>query len=298
MTSDIVITTEGLTKKYGSVLALTDLNLQVHRGQIYGFLGPNGAGKTTTIRLLLDLIRPTAGMVRVLGRDPRRDGVEVKRQIGYLPGELPSLGRQTARELLTFFGRLGGDSAPARMEALADRLELDLSRPIRGLSKGNRQKIGLVMAFLRKPELLILDEPTSGLDPLVQQEFLTMVREVRNEGRTVFMSSHVLSEVEDVADQVGILRQGTLLMDQSIAELRHLAPRQVEIRFAQPVEASIFAGLPKVRDVEVLGSTIRCVIEGDMDPLVKAAARFTVETLRTEEPKLEDVFLSYYRREA
>jgi ABC-2 type transport system ATP-binding protein len=289
-----VILTEGLTKHYGTTPALQGLDLDVRRGEVYGFLGPNGAGKTTTIRLLLDFIRPTAGRLRVLGVDPRAGGAAPRRRIGYLPGELPDLGRQRAGELLTYFGNLSGGVDPGRVHALADRLDLDLTRPIRSLSKGNRQKVGLVQAFMHEPELLVLDEPTSGLDPLLQQEFAALVREARAEGRTVFMSSHVLSEVEHLADRIAILRDGRLVTVEEVAALKQRAVRRVEVRFASAVPEAAFAGLTDVRDLQVAGDTVRCVVDGTADALVKAAARFTVISMTSAEPDLEEVFFAYY----
>jgi ABC-2 type transport system ATP-binding protein len=295
--TDVALRTQGLSKNYGRHRALEGLDLEVREGEIYGFLGPNGAGKTTTIRLLLDLIRPTRGRAEVLGGDPRRDGVAIRRRMGYLPGDLPIAGRDTAGELLTFLGNLRGGVPGDRIRALADRLELDLNRPIRALSKGNRQKVGLVQACMHDPELLVLDEPTGGLDPLQQQEFLDMVREVRAQGRTVFMSSHVLSEVQDVADRAAILRAGRLVAVEDVDTLRERTLHEVEIRFEEPVPPGAFEGLPDVRDVQVDGTLLRCVVEGRADALVKAAARYTVLTIRSAEPDLEAAFLAYYADE-
>jgi ABC-2 type transport system ATP-binding protein len=294
MTEPVVLT-EDLTKFYGKHLGLDGLDLEVRSGEVFGFIGPNGAGKTTTIRLLLDLIRPTRGRLRVLGQDPRSGGAMLRRRLSYLPGELPLDGRQSARELLSFLGNLRGGVAQEQIDRLAERLELDLSRPIRGLSKGNKQKVGLVQAFMGDPELLILDEPSSGLDPLLQQEFLAMVREVRASGRTVFMSSHVLAEVEHVADRVGILRAGRLVAVEDIEVLRQRAVRRVEIRFGAPVPAAAFQRLPGVRDVAMDGELLRCAVEGSADALVKAAAQFPVVSLLSHEPDLEEIFLTYYQ---
>jgi ABC-2 type transport system ATP-binding protein len=294
MTEPVVLT-EDLTKFYGKHLGLDGLDLEVRSGEVFGFIGPNGAGKTTTIRLLLDLIRPTRGRLRVLGQDPRSGGATLRRRLSYLPGELPLDGRQSARELLTFLGNLRGGVAQGQIDRLAERLKLDLSRPIRGLSKGNKQKVGLVQAFMGDPELLILDEPSSGLDPLLQQEFLAMVREVRASGRTVFMSSHVLAEVEHVADRVGILRAGRLVAVEDIEVLRQRFVRRVEICFGAPVPAAAFQRLPGVRDVAVDGELLRCVVEGSADALVKAAAQFPVVSLLSHEPDLEEIFLTYYQ---
>lgn len=290
------VSTEALVKTYGRNRGLTGLDLRVERGEVYGFLGPNGAGKSTTIRLLLDLIRPTSGRVTVLGRDPRRDGVALRRQVGYLAGDFVVDGRQTARELLTYLGNLRGGVPAARITGLADRLDLDLGRQIRALSKGNRQKVGVVQAFMHTPELLILDEPTSGLDPFLQQEFVTMVREARAAGQTVFMSSHVMSEVQQTADRVGIIRSGRLVTVERVEELRERAVRRVEVHFADPVSADEFAALPGVGDVTVDGTTLRCRLDGRADALVKAAAAHTVISLLSAEPDLEELFFGYYSR--
>jgi ABC-2 type transport system ATP-binding protein len=289
-----VIRIQGLVKRYGRYPALQGLDLAVRSGEVFGFLGPNGAGKTTTIRLLLDLLRPTAGTVRVLGSDPRAGGARLRRRIGYLPGELALGGRDSAGELLTFLGNLRGGVPTRRIHGLAERLELDLGRPLRGLSKGNKQKVGLVQAFMHTPELLVLDEPSSGLDPLLQQELLAMVREVREEGRTVFLSSHVLAEVEHVADRVGILRAGELVATEAIQTLRERAVRQIQLRFGIPVPATAFQHLPGVRDVAVDGELLRCTVAGSADALVKAAAQFPVVSLLSHEPDLEELFLAYY----
>lgn len=289
-----VVEAEGLTKFYGSRRGLRELTLEVPPGEVFGYLGPNGAGKTTTIRLMLDLIRPTSGGVRLFGIDPRRDGVEVRRRIGYLPGELVFDGRERAGAFLSFLADIRGGVPQGRIEELAERLQLDLSRQIRGLSKGNKQKVGLVQAFMHEPELLILDEPTTGLDPLMQQEFLTLVREARDNGQTVFMSSHVLAEVQSAADRVGIVRDGRLVTVERVESLGRRAVRRVEIHFEEVVPAEAFQRLPGVRDVVVEGPAVRCTVDGRLDPLVKAAARYTVIDMISEEPDLEQTFLSYY----
>lgn len=291
-----VIETRGLSKRYGrrGVLALDGLDLSVEPGEIFGFLGPNGAGKTTTIRLLLDLLRPTSGSARVLDLDARAKGLDIRRRVGYLPGELPFAGRETVATLLTFLGYLRGGVPAGRIRTMAERFDLDLSRTVRTLSKGNKQKVALVQAFMHEPELLILDEPSSGLDPLLQQEFLALVREVRDTGRTIFMSSHILAEVDEVADRVAVLRQGRLITVQSVAELRERAGHFFEIRFAQPIPPKAFEGLTGVRDMVVDGNVIRCVVEGQADALIKKAAEFTVERVNSRPPDLEAIFLAYY----
>jgi ABC-2 type transport system ATP-binding protein len=293
--ADVAIRTEGLVKRYGRHRGLTGLDLEVRTGEVYGFLGPNGAGKTTTIRLLVDLIRPTAGRASVLGQDPRRDGVALRRRVGYLAGDFVVDGRQTGRELLTFLGNLRGGVPPARVDALAERLELDLSRRIKALSRGNRQKLGVVQAFMHAPELLILDEPTTGLDPFLQHEFMAMARQARDAGQTIFMSSHVMSEVQQVADRVGIIREGRLVTVERVETLREQAVRKVEIHFEAPVSAEEFATLPGVSDLRVDGTMLRCRLAGRADQLVKAAARHAVIDLLSEEPDLEELFFDYYR---
>ncbi|MEV4012648.1 ABC transporter ATP-binding protein [Nonomuraea angiospora] len=283
---------EGLTKYYGRRRGLEDLTLEIQPGEIFGYLGPNGAGKTTTLRLLLDVIRPTRGTVSVLGADPRE--AATRSRIGYLPGELALEGRERARDYLRFLGRMRGGVPDTRIDALAERLEADLSVQMRKLSKGNKQKVGLIQAFMHEPELLILDEPTGGLDPLVQQEFLAMVREVRQSGRTVLMSSHVLAEVENVSDRVGIVRDGRLVAVEEVAALREKAVRRVELHFDAPVPRAAFESLPGVRDLRVEGAGVRCTIDGRPDALIKAAAAFTVVHMVSAEPDLEEIFLTYY----
>jgi ABC-2 type transport system ATP-binding protein len=292
-----VIETERLSKRYGTRRGLDGLDLEVHQGEVFGFLGPNGAGKTTTIRLLLDLIRPTSGTARVLGEEPRAGGVALRRRLGYLAGDFVVDGGQSAAELLTFLGNLRGGVAPERVAGLADRLELDLRLRIRSMSKGNRQKVGLIQAFMHQPELLILDEPSSGLDPLVQQTFLDLVREAKANGQTVFMSSHVLSEVEQSADRVGIVREGRMIAVEGFEALRARAVRRVEIVFDEPVPADAFAGVPGIAEMTVDGVVLRCLMTGRADALVKAAARYPVATILAEEPDLEELFFTFYRGE-
>ncbi|MDH3754148.1 MAG: ABC transporter ATP-binding protein [Acidimicrobiia bacterium] len=292
--SDVAISTEGLVKDYGPTRGLAGLDLEVRTGEVYGFLGPNGAGKTTAIRLLLDLIRPTRGKAVVLGLDPRTDGVVLRRRIGYLPGDFAVDGRQTGAELLTYLGNLRGGVAAARIDELAQRLDLDLGLRIRTLSRGNRQKVGVIQAFMHEPDLLILDEPTSGLDPFLQHEFSDLAHEVSADGRTVFMSSHVMSEVQRTAHRVGMIRDGRLVTVERVEELRERSMRKVEIQFGGPVRAQSFVGLPGVTDLRVNGSVLRCRLDGRADALVKEAARHTVVTLSVEEADLEELFFHYY----
>ncbi len=292
--TDIAIRTQGLVKTYGKTRGLAGLALEVQTGEVYGFLGPNGAGKTTTIRLLLDLIRPTSGSAQVLGIDPQVEGVALRARTGYLAGDFLVDGRQTGRQLLTYLGNLRGGVSKDRIGALAERLDLDLDRKIKGLSRGNRQKIGVVQAFMHDPELLILDEPTSGLDPFLQQEFAKMAREATADGRTVFMSSHIMSEVQQVADRVGIIREGKLVTVERVEDLRERSMRKVVIQFAAPVPAEEFASVPGVRDLTIDGAVLRCRLDGMADTLVKAAARHTVVTLSIEEADLEELFFHHY----
>jgi ABC-2 type transport system ATP-binding protein len=290
-----VIRTDQLAKFYGRRRGLDGLDLEVREGEIYGFLGPNGAGKTTTIRILMDLIRPSSGTAAILGQDPRDGGPALRRRLGYLAGDFVVDGGQSSRELLTHLAYLRGGVAQQRIEQLADRLDLDLSVRIRSLSKGNRQKVGLVQALMHEPELLILDEPTSGLDPMLQQIFLGLAREAKAAGQTVFMSTHVLSEAQQTADRVGIIRDGRMVAVESVDVLRRRAVRRVEIHFDEPVAPDAFIGLDNVLDVVTDGSVLRCRLAGRADALVKAAARYPVDSMVIEEPDLEELFFTYYQ---
>ncbi|MEV6276223.1 ABC transporter ATP-binding protein [Nocardia sp. NPDC051832] len=290
------IRTEGLTKHYGKHVALTDLDLDVVQGEVFGFLGPNGAGKSTTIRILLDLIRPTAGTVEVLGVDPRKGGAELRRRIGYLPGELEIEGRNTARALLEFLADQHGNVPAQRITDLADLLDLDLSRKVGAMSKGNKQKVGIIAAFMHNPDLLILDEPTSGLDPLLQQRFLDLVSAAKANGQTVFMSSHILSEVQQTADRAVIMRAGRLLGTENVEDLRRRSPRAVELVFGEEIFADDFARLPGLRDLTVEGKTLRCTTEGEVDGLFKMAAKYQLVSVLSTEPDLEQIFFSLYGR--
>jgi ABC-2 type transport system ATP-binding protein len=302
------VETAALVKRYGNArtgkTALAGLDLVVEQGEVFGFLGPNGAGKTTTIRLLLDLIRPTSGTVRVLGADPR-DNAAVRGRVGYLAGDFRIDGRQTGGEALRYLGELRGGVPASRIDELAERLDLDPTRRISTLSKGNRQKVGVIQAFMHRPELLVLDEPTSGLDPFLQQQFVEMVQEAAADGQTVFMSSHVMSEVQQTCRRVGIIREGELVTVADVEALRAQARRTVEIVFADPpatVGAAGFADLPQLQNLTVTaaasgdGTVLRALLSGSPDALVKAAARFEVTSLRAEEPELEEIFLAFYDR--
>jgi ABC-2 type transport system ATP-binding protein len=290
-----VIHTENLSKVYsGATRALDNLNLDVQRGEIFGYLGPNGAGKTTTIRLLLDFIRPTTGKASLLGMDARRDSIAIKQRIGYLPAELNLWDKQTAQQIVQFVGQARGDYDAAYVHRLAERLEFDLSKKVRSYSTGNKRKLGLILALMNKPDLLILDEPSSGLDPLMQQTFYQLMQEARNEGRTVFLSSHILSEVQAICDRVAILRGGQLQAVRRVDELTHTDFRHITLRFREAVAASAIASVPGVSDVTSEGKALRFQMIGDVDPLLRAVSSFYVEDIEVEEPSLEEVFLKFY----
>jgi ABC-2 type transport system ATP-binding protein len=296
MTPAPALMASGLSKFYGSVQALRGVDLEVQRGEIFGFLGPNGAGKTTTIRCLLDLIRPSGGTVRVLGLDPQAEPVAVRARVGYLPGELRLDDNLTAEGVLRFFNRLRGGRADwSFVRRLVERLDLDLRTPIKNFSKGNKQKVGVVQALMHRPELLLLDEPTSGLDPLMQHEAVRLIREAREAGATVFFSSHVLSEVQEVAERVAIIRKGVVVEVAPTDALLHRALRRVRIRFRGPLDTLVLSHLPGVkllaRDDR---SSVLLQVTGEMDSLIKALAAYPVSDFETERPSLEEVFLAYY----
>lgn len=297
--TDAAIETTGLTKHYGDVEALNDLDLTVRKGEVFGFLGPNGAGKTTMIRTILDLIRPTRGTATILGFDSHADAVEIRNHVGYLPSDVAMYPNLTGRDLITYFANLRDGVDWEYVDELADRLDADLSKKVGDLSSGNRQKIGLIQTFMSRPELLIMDEPSSGLDPLVQRQFQRMMREVAKEGRTVFLSSHTLSEVQRVADRVGIIRHGKLIAVEAVSELRSKAIRTIDLLFDAPVEASVFAAVDGVRDVRAENHHVSFSFDGKMDELLSVATNgFTLLDITSQEADLEEIFLTYYRDDA
>ncbi|TMC84461.1 MAG: ABC transporter ATP-binding protein [Chloroflexi bacterium] len=291
-----IIEIDKLTKSYGGKRGIVDVSLEISEGEVFGFLGPNGAGKTTTIRILMALLRADGGRAQIAGLDAWDKSVEVKRLIGYVPGE-PSLDNNlTGGQILEYFAHLRGGVDKAYLKTLIERFDLDTSRKFRQYSTGNKRKVVLIQAFMHRPRVLILDEPTSGLDPLNQQEFDGMVREARDDGRTVFLSSHVLSEVEKTCTRVGIIRDGRLVRIGGVAELKDIKRYEITIHFARPVPADAFARLEGVSDVEWLGdgSAVRLAMQGSADAVIKAAALHPVVSLTSDEPSLEDIFLRYY----
>jgi len=288
----------GLSKDYGSGHGLFALDLEIERGEVFGFLGPNGAGKSTTMRLLLDLIKPTSGSASVLGLDTRERSLEIRRRVGFLPGDFALYPKLSGATVLDYLGALRGGVDRRVRDSLAERFDADLDRPIRELSTGNRQKLGLIQAFMHDPEVLILDEPIAGLDPLVQQSFHRLLAEVSARGHTVFLSSHTLSEVERVTHRVAILRAGKLVVVDSLENLRKVAVQRLEIEFSAPVSVETFRALPGVREATVDGSRLTVAFEGSADAIVKAAAAHRVQAIRTRDDDLEEIFLRYYRQDS
>lgn len=289
-----VIELDHLTKRYGSARGIEDVSMTVERGEVFGFLGPNGAGKTTTIRTFLDLLHPTSGRARVFGLDSRRERRAIHARLGNLPGDFAYDPRLTGRELVTFLAAARGMNGFGRAAELAERFRADLDRPLGELSRGNRQKIGLVQAAFHDPELLVLDEPTGGLDPLMQEAFLTFVTEERERGRCVFLSSHELDEVERVCDRVGIIRGGRLVAVEDVEDITSRGYRHVTLEFGERVDPDEFRRLPGVIDLEPDGRRLTFKATGDLDPVIKAAARHTLTDIELVRPTLEEVFLTYY----
>jgi ABC-2 type transport system ATP-binding protein len=294
---ELAIQVQGLTKSYGKVRALRGIDLEVKRGEIFGFLGPNGAGKTTTIRCLLDSIRPDGGKALLLGLDPQVDPVAVQARTGYLPGEMAFYDNLTVERQLRFFSDIrSGRAEWGYVRQLAARLDLDLKPQVKNLSKGNKQKIGVIQALMHRPELLLLDEPTSGLDPLMQQEVLSLLREANTAGATVFFSSHIMSEVENVAGRVAIIRAGEIVEVAGTESLTRRTLNRLTVRFKQAVDVAALGNLPGVKLLSQVGQTaVTLQVAGDMEALVQALGRLPVLDLETERPSLEDVFLTYYR---
>jgi len=292
-----VVETLGLTKSFGATVAVDDLDLLVEPGEVFGFLGPNGAGKTTTIRLLLALQRPTAGSARVFGLDSSRDSVAIHARCGYLPGEFELHPRMTGARVLDWFARARGGVDKRIRDALVERFDVTLDRQIHELSKGNRQKLGIVLAFMHRPELLVLDEPTSGLDPLMQNEFQGLLRETIAEGRSVFLSSHELDEVQRVADRVAIIRAGRLVVTDTVDGLRRRAPQTIELRFATPVAPAVFESLDGVQQVTAEGDRITLQTTGRLAELLRVVADHNPLDVVARHADLDELFLTYYRED-
>ena len=289
-----VIEVERLTKSYGSHRGIIEVDLSVEQGEVFGFLGPNGAGKTTTIRTFLDLIRPTSGVARVFGIESSVDPVAIHRRVGYIPGEFALYDRLTGGQTIQYFANLRGGVDPQYQQDLIARLDLDPSRRFKEYSKGNKQKVGIVIALQHRPDLLVLDEPTSGLDPLVQQSFFGLVQEARAEGRTVFLSSHILGEVEKTCRRVAIIRDGRIVKTDTVEALRDLAHHQVELRFTDTVPVGAFESLPGVSDVVADDHVLRLRVTGAITPVVRAAAQYDLLDFVSREPSLEETFLAQY----
>jgi ABC-2 type transport system ATP-binding protein len=295
-----IVQTNQLTKSYGHSRGIVNVTFSVNQGEVFGFLGPNGAGKTTTIRVLMGLLKPSSGNATIGGLDCWKHSSEVKRLVGYLPGEFALDPALSGAQILQYLGNLRGGVDQTYLRQLVERLELDPTKRFREYSRGNKQKVGLIQAFMHRPRLLILDEPTSGLDPLNQQEFYRMVAEVKAQGRTVFLSSHNLPEVERTCDRVGIIRDGQLAKVDSVATLTDIKHHEVELTFAQPASPAWFSGLPGVRSVaaEQGGQILRLTVQGDLAAVLQAAAQHGATNLITREPSLEEIFLQYYTPEA
>lgn len=293
-----VIETEGLTKSYGCARGIEDVTFQVDAGEVFGFLGPNGAGKTTTIRTLLDFLRPTRGSARIFGLDSHRDSVTIRGRLGNLPGDFGYGKQATGREVIALLAQLRGVSGLARAESLAQRFRADLDRPLGQLSRGNRQKVGLIQAAFHEPELLILDEPTGGLDPLMQEEFLSLVAEDRERGATIFFSSHELDEIERVCDRVGIVRDGRLIAVERVADLLGKARRKVVLELGDATGLQTLSQIPGTSDLEVSGTRASLRFAGGLDPLLSALARHHVLDMEVTKPTLEELFLTYYEADA
>jgi ABC-2 type transport system ATP-binding protein len=292
-TQEPVIVIDNLFKSYGKVQAVKGISMRVERGEIFGFLGPNGAGKTTTIRCMLDVIRPTSGTLRVLGLDAQRDKMALHQRIGYLPGDVRLPGQMTGKQIINYFSRLQGRE-PVLLKDLLERFDVEMKRPLKGYSKGMRQKIGVVLAFMCDPEVLILDEPTSGLDPLLQRTFNEFLLEEQARGKTIFMSSHIMSDVEKVCQRVAVIRQGEIVTIEEVETLRQKAGQRVIVEFGDPVSADEVAQMPGVSMVTSHNHAYHFNVSGSMDALIKAISHHEVQRLQAEEAPLEEVFLKFY----
>jgi beta-exotoxin I transport system ATP-binding protein len=292
-TSEPIIVIDQLKKSYNNIQAVKGISMNVERGEIFGFLGPNGAGKTTTIRCMLDVIRPSTGTIRVLGLDTQHDKLALHQHIGYLPGDVRLPGQMTGKQIINYFARLQGRE-PVLLNDLVARFDVELKRPLKGYSKGMRQKIGIVLAFMCDPQVLILDEPTSGLDPLLQKVFNEFLLEEQARGKTIFMSSHIMSDVEKVCHRIAVIRQGELVAVEEVGTLREKAGQRVTVEFGDPMTEEELARIPGVSMVKQTNRHYQFNMSGSMDPLIKALSRHEVIRLQAEEAPLEEVFLKFY----
>ena len=292
-TSEPIIVIDQLKKSYGKIQAVNGISMSVEHGEIFGFLGPNGAGKTTTIRCMLDVIRPTRGTIRILGMDAQRDKLALHQYIGYLPGDVHLPGQMTGKQIINYFSRLQG-TEPVLLKDLVARFDVEMKRPLKGYSKGMRQKIGIVLAFMCDPQVLILDEPTSGLDPLLQKVFNEFLLEEQARGKTIFMSSHIMSEVEKVCHRIAVIRKGELVTVEEVETLREKAGQRVTVEFGDPVTEEELTRIPGVSMVKKSNGHYQFNVSGSMDPLIKALSRHEVIRLQVEEAPLEEVFLKFY----
>lgn len=295
--NSVVIETIGLTKYFGKFKAIDNLNFTVKKGEIFGYLGPNGAGKTTTIRSILNFIQPSKGEARVFGMDSSKFSMQILKKIGYLPGELHLYNNLSGKDLLKYLGNLHRKYNKALVEDLASRLNVDLNKKIKALSHGDKQKLGIINAFMGEADLLILDEPTSGLDPLVQSDFNQMLLEAKKKGKTIFISSHILPEVERICDRVAIIREGKLIVTEEIETLKTKAIRPLSVTFEVAPKAEDFKSATGVKDVKSDGKVLHCSVVGTLDSFIKDIAKYKVVNIVTEEPNLEEIFMSYYRGE-
>ncbi|MFO8051857.1 MAG: ABC transporter ATP-binding protein [Thermoplasmatota archaeon] len=293
-----IIIIKDLKKYYGKSRGVERVNLTVREGEIFGFLGPNGAGKTTTIRTMIDYIRPTSGTIRILGKDPVKEGAEIRRDVGYLPSDFAMESHMTARKYLRFLLGMMEYTGEDRIVELSERFELDLDKRIKDFSRGNRQKVGLVSAFMHSPKLLIMDEPTSGLDPLMQQEFYKLVLEEKKRGVTIFLSSHILSEADAVCDRVGVIREGELVAVETIEKFKEKTGQLMKVRFERMPNIEVFEDIQGISDVKIMGeNTLQLTVFSNVDTVVKELAKYKITKLSFEESSMEHVFLKYYGKQ-
>lgn len=289
-----VIKTDNLTKYYGKKRGIDGVNLTIFKGEIFGYLGPNAAGKTTTIRVFMDFIRANSGNVNIFGLDSRKNSRKIRKKTGYLPGELNLYENLSVKEFLVYFAHLRENIDWTYVEYLAERLNCDLFHPIRTLSQGNKQKVGLIQALMHQPDLLILDEPTNGLDPLIRQHFYQLILEFKEKGKTIFLSSHVLPEVERICDRVGIIRGGKIVAVEKVSELRKKSMRQIEVLFDQPIKLEMFSGIKNITNLTVDKHRLKCILVGEMNQFVKVISRYNIIDFSSHQPGLDEIFLAFY----